>query len=81
LRVRFVGHADDTGTASYNATLARARAAAVYRLALRLGIARGQLLGVDTPAGAGATEPTASNANVHGRAFNRRVEIFVTRTP
>jgi outer membrane protein OmpA-like peptidoglycan-associated protein len=81
LRVRFVGHADDTGAASHNAVLARGRAAAVYRMALRLGIARTQLLDVNRPPGSGETEPTAGNTSVHGRAFNRRVEIFVTRQP
>lgn len=81
LRLRFVGHADETGPAGHNEILARARAAAVYRLALKLGIPRAQLLDVDKPAGSGETAPTAGNTNVHGRAMNRRVEIFLTKQP
>lgn len=81
LRLRFVGHADETGPAGHNQTLSRARATAVYALAQQLGIPRSQLLDVASPAGSGEAEPTASNANVHGRAMNRRVEIFLTRQP
>lgn len=76
LRLRFVGHADETGAAFHNALLSRARATAVYRLALKLGIPKKQLI---DPRGLGAKEPTAPNAGVHGPAFNRRVEIFVDR--
>jgi outer membrane protein OmpA-like peptidoglycan-associated protein len=81
LRLRFVGHADETGPAGHNQVLAQARAAAVYKLALKLGIPRGQLVDVDKPAGGGEKEPTAGNADVHGRAMNRRVEIFLTHQP
>lgn len=81
LRLRFEGHADETGPAGHNKTLSRARARAVYRLAEQLGIPRSQLLGVAAPAGAGEKEPTAGNTSVHGRAMNRRVEIFLTHQP
>lgn len=81
LRLRFVGHADETGPAGHNQTLSRARATAVYALAQQLGIPRSQLLDVAAPAGSGETEPTAGNTTVHGRAMNRRVEIFLTRQP
>lgn len=81
LRLRFVGHADETGPASHNQVLSRARARAVYALAQKLGIPRSQLLDVAAPAGSGETEPTAGNTAVHGRAMNRRVEIFLTRQP
>ncbi|HET9228881.1 MAG TPA: OmpA family protein [Thermoanaerobaculia bacterium] len=81
LRARFVGHADETGPAGHNEVLARGRAQAVYRLALKLGIPREQLLDVNKPAGGGEKEPTAGNDNVHGRAMNRRVEVFVTSQP
>jgi len=81
VRLRFVGHADETGPAGRNQTLSRARAAAVYALAQQLGIPRGQLLDVAAPAGSGETEPTAGNTTVHGRAMNRRVEIFLTHQP
>jgi outer membrane protein OmpA-like peptidoglycan-associated protein len=81
LRLRFVGHADETGPAGHNQVLSQARAAAVYKLALKLGIPRAQLVDVDKPAGSGETGPTAGNTNVHGRAMNRRVEVFVTHQP
>ena len=81
LRLRFVGHADETGPASHNQVLSRARAKAIYALAQQLGIPRTQLLDVAAPAGSGETDPTAGNATVHGRAMNRRVEIFLTRQP
>lgn len=81
LRLRFVGHADETGPAGHNETLSRARARAVYALAQQLGIPRNQLLDVAAPAGSGEKEPTAGNTTVHGRAMNRRVEIFLTHQP
>ncbi|HEX6862978.1 MAG TPA: OmpA family protein [Thermoanaerobaculia bacterium] len=81
LRLRFVGHSDETAPAGHNETLSRGRAAAVYALAQQLGIPRSQLLDVAAPAGSGETEPTAGNTTVHGRAMNRRVEIFLTRQP
>lgn len=81
LRLRFVGHADETGPAGHNEALSRGRARAVYALARRLGIPRSQLLDAAAPAGSGEREPTAGNATVHGRAMNRRVEIFLTHQP
>src|SRR6185369_2664738 len=81
LRLRFVGHADETGPASHNQVLSRGRAAAFYRLALQLGVPRSQLLDLSRPAGGGETAPTAGNADVHGRAMNRRVELFLTHQP
>lgn len=81
LRLRFVGHADETGPAGHNQTLSRARAAAVYALARQLGVPQNQLVDAAAPAGSGETEPTAGNTTVHGRAMNRRVEIFLTHQP
>lgn len=81
LRLRFVGHSDETGPAGHNETLSRGRAAAVYALAQQLGIPSNQLLDVAAPAGSGEREPTAGNTAVHGRAMNRRVEVFLTHQP
>jgi outer membrane protein OmpA-like peptidoglycan-associated protein len=81
LRLRFVGHADETGPAGHNLVLSRGRAAAFYRLAQQLGVPRGQLLGRGRPAGRGEAEPTAGNADVFGRAMNRRVELTLTHQP
>ena len=50
-------------------------------LAQQLGIPRSQLLDSAAPAVAGETEPMAGNTAVHGRAMNRRVEIFLTHQP
>lgn len=79
LRLRFVGHADSIGTEGQNLALARRRAAAFYLLAQRLGVPRAQLLDVARPPAGGETAPTAGNADVHGRAMNRRVELELTR--
>ncbi|MFL6201393.1 MAG: hypothetical protein ACJ76J_19655 [Thermoanaerobaculia bacterium] len=36
---------------------------------------------VAAPAGSGETQPTSGNTSVHGRAMNRRVEIFLMHQP
>lgn len=79
LRLRFVGHGSSTGPAWFNQRLSERRAAAFLRAAQAAGVPAAQLLDAAAPAGRGETEPTAGNADVHGRAFNRRVELFVTR--
>jgi outer membrane protein OmpA-like peptidoglycan-associated protein len=79
IRLRFVGHASSTGPKAYNRRLSRRRSAAFYRLARKLGAPSGQLLDAGRPPHSGETLPTAGNDTVHGRALNRRVELYITR--
>lgn len=72
-----VGHADSTGTDSYNQSLSMCRANAV-RDALLNGVAREHGPKKITVRGYGETRPTATNATAHGRARNRRVEVSIT---
>lgn len=81
VRLRFVGHASTPGSAAANADLARLRAAAFYATARAVGIPAGQLLDEANPPHSGETSLTASEGGVHARAFNRRVELFITRVP
>jgi outer membrane protein OmpA-like peptidoglycan-associated protein len=72
LSVKIVGHTDNQGSAEYNMDLSERRAANVAAALVRdYGIAAGRL----SPAGAGLTQPIASNDTEDGRAKNRRVEL------
>ena len=79
VQIRFVGHADETGGARHNMDLSRRRAEAFYQMARDAGIPDSQLLDAATPPHRGEAEPTAENASIHGRALNRRVELFLVR--
>ncbi len=70
---RLVGHADAFGSPGANERVAAARARAVYRELLRLGVAAEQL----QVEGAGASQPLASNEDAGGRASNRRVDVVI----
>ena len=67
------GHADSTGSASYNQRLSERRAYSVGSYLENLGVSRAR---VDT-AGFGESQPRASNSTASGRQQNRRVEIHV----
>ena len=67
------GHADSTGSASYNQRLSERRAYSVGSYLENLGVSRSR---VDT-AGFGESQPRASNGTASGRQQNRRVEIHV----
>ncbi|RMF35963.1 MAG: OmpA family protein [Alphaproteobacteria bacterium] len=71
--VDVIGHTDSTGTRAYNQQLSTRRARAVYNALIRRGVAAERL----AFAGAGETQPIASNATAEGRARNRRVEIII----
>ncbi len=72
--VDVVGHADSTGSASYNQGLSERRAASVADyLVQKRGVLRARLM----VAGRGSAYPVASNETVDGRARNRRVEIIL----
>jgi flagellar motor protein MotB len=79
MQIRFVGHADETGGARHNLDLSRRRAEAFYQMARDAGVPESQLLDAATPPHRGEAEPTADNASIHGRALNRRVELFLVR--
>ncbi|MEM9706515.1 MAG: OmpA family protein [Pseudomonadota bacterium] len=67
------GHADSTGSDSYNLTLSQQRALAVSNYLASQGVAGQRLRSV----GFGETAPIADNGTASGRALNRRVEIII----
>lgn len=72
-RVRLVGYTDSRGSVAYNLDLSERRAfavAAVLQRRARVAVHGGWR---------GESRPADSNATVHGRALNRRVEIWVGR--
>ena len=71
LRAWVVGHTDSVGSPDSNVALANARAAAVIRSLVQLGIDPKRL----GPHGAGPFAPVATNRTEQGRARNRRVEL------
>ncbi len=79
VRIRFVGHASSPGSERFNRELARRRSAAFYEMARTTGVPERQLVEADSPPHEGERRPTAPNETVHGRAFNRRVEMYLIR--
>jgi OmpA-OmpF porin, OOP family len=71
LKVWVVGHTDNTGTEEANVSLSQARAAAVVKALVGMGIAQARL----SAHGAGPYAPVAENKTDAGRAKNRRVEL------
>ena len=67
------GHADSTGSASYNQRLSERRADAVANYLQNLGVRGSRIDAV----GFGESQPRASNNTASGRQANRRVEINV----
>jgi len=72
--VAIVGHADATGTESYNQKLSERRASAVAAELLDLGGRIGQM----NLSGKGELDPVASNDTAEGRTKNRRVEVTLS---
>lgn len=72
--VDVIGHTDSTGTADHNLGLSQRRADGVADILISNCVQRGRL----ALAGAGETQPVASNDSRDGRAQNRRVEIKLT---
>jgi len=79
VRIRFVGYASSPGSTSLNLQLSKERSQAFYQMARNAGIPSSQLIDENNPPHQGESSPTAENANVHGRAFNRRVELFIMK--
>ena len=72
LRLRIVGHTDNQGSAEYNLDLSNRRAASVMAaLVIQYGITPDRL----AAAGAGPSQPIATNETEEGRTRNRRVEL------
>ena len=71
--IRVEGHADSTGSASYNQRLSERRAYSVSSYLENLGVRSSR---IDT-VGYGESQPRASNNTASGRQLNRRVEIHV----
>jgi len=71
-----LGHADSRGRADYNQKLSESRANAVAAYMIENGIDASLI----ESAGAGETQPTASNDTAEGRAQNRRVDISLSGT-
>jgi outer membrane protein OmpA-like peptidoglycan-associated protein len=73
MAVRVVGHTDNTGSDRINNPLSVRRAEAVREYMAGKGVNPARV----STEGHGSREPVADNANVAGRAQNRRVEIFL----
>ncbi|MBU6371378.1 MAG: OmpA family protein [Alphaproteobacteria bacterium] len=71
--IEIAGHTDDRGDRAANMKLSRARAEAVVRYLVGLGVAPERL----EAAGFGPDRPRASNASAAGQAQNRRIEFTV----
>jgi outer membrane protein OmpA-like peptidoglycan-associated protein len=67
------GHADSTGSASYNQGLSERRADSVERYLQGLGVRGSRIESI----GRGESQPRASNNTASGRQLNRRVEINI----
>ncbi len=73
LKVKFVGHTDNVGSAEYNKELSEKRAGEVYNYILNAGISADRL----AYEGKGMSVPVADNETEEGRAKNRRTELEI----
>ncbi|HMM86382.1 OmpA family protein [Azohydromonas sp.] len=73
MRVRVVGHTDNTGSDAINDPLSLRRAESVRDYLSDRGVAASRI----EVSGRGSREPVATNDTPEGRAKNRRVEIFL----
>lgn len=78
LGIRFEGHASTPGSLQYNDRLSLQRAEGFYQMARAAGVPALQLLGSRQPVHFGETRPTLAEEDIQTRAFNRRVEMFLT---
>lgn len=79
LKVKFIGHASGTGPASLNMELSKRRATAFYNMAIGEGLDPSRLIDRNPPEHHGESQATTDNDSVIGRAFNRRVEMTISR--
>ena len=75
-QLKVTGYTDSVGSDSYNLKLSKERAQSVVEYLIDSGIPRSQFVSV---AGAGESNPIASNHTPEGRAQNRRTEIQIIR--
>jgi len=75
-QLKVTGYTDSVGSDSYNLKLSKERAHSVVEYLIDSGIPRSQFVSV---AGAGESNPVASNHTPEGRAQNRRTEIQIIR--
>lgn len=73
IRVRIVGHTDNTNTAAYNQRLSEGRANSVRKSMIKRGIEAWRM----ETEGKGLTEPIDTNETPEGRQNNRRVEFEI----
>ncbi len=73
--VEIRGHTDAEGTDAYNENLSMRRALAVKNFFVQSGISPSRI----QARGFGETHPLMDNSDDLGRAFNRRVEIYIIR--
>lgn len=76
--LKFVGHASTPGTWAYNIKLSLGRAQAFYKMARDQGVDARRLPEAANPEHFGEHKPTLNEENAQTRAFNRRVELFLT---
>ncbi|WP_182911988.1 OmpA family protein [Sphingomonas cavernae] len=73
VRLRLVGHSDGAGDAKANQKISEDRAITAKQMLVEAGISEDR---IETE-GRGMSQPIADNANVEGRARNRRIELIV----
>ncbi|AAY36061.1 OmpA family protein [Pseudomonas syringae pv. aptata] len=75
--IEIVGYTDSTGSRQHNMDLSQQRAQSVATYLTSQGVDQAHL----SVRGAGPDQPIASNADVNGRAQNRRVEVNLKPIP
>ncbi|KPX49393.1 OmpA family protein [Pseudomonas syringae pv. tagetis] len=75
--IEIVGYTDSTGSRQHNMDLSQQRAQSVATYLTSQGVDQSHL----SVRGAGPDQPIASNADVNGRAQNRRVEVNLKPIP
>ncbi len=75
MRIRIIGHTDDSGTEPRNKRLAQARADRLAQALTQRGVPPSMI----TTVSAGSRTPLANNSTPEGRAANRRVEVVLER--
>jgi outer membrane protein OmpA-like peptidoglycan-associated protein len=76
-QIEIVGYTDSTGSRQHNMDLSQRRAQSVATYLTSQGVSGSNL----SARGAGPDNPIASNADVNGRAQNRRVEVNLKAIP